>query len=111
MAGRHDEVAVAAAVERLMAGERLRDAEAAVVRAAPDLQRVLVEALAGGGWFEDSHRAEVDRVAAVGDPHERATALATLLAEETRIAMMVGVTVGWAIADELEQTDHPNEEE
>ena len=77
------------------------EAEAAVAAAAPALQRVLVEALADGGWFEDSHRQELERAAAIEDPQERATAVATLLAEETRIAMMVGVAVGWALSDEL----------
>ena len=35
-------------------------------------------------------------------PPSALTAIATLLAEETRIAMMVGVTVGWALAEELD---------
>ncbi|MFN8152276.1 MAG: hypothetical protein U0R24_14280 [Solirubrobacterales bacterium] len=97
-----DEAALAAAIERLRDGGRLHAAEAAVAGAAPALQMVLAEALASGGWFEDSHRAEIDRVAAIADPAERATALATLLAEETRIGMMVGVAVGWALAEELD---------
>lgn len=90
-----------AAIERLADGSRLREAEATVAAAAPALQRVLAEALASGGWFEGSHRQELERVAAIADPAERVTAIATLLAEETRIAMMVGVTVGWSLADEL----------
>jgi hypothetical protein len=31
------------------------------------------------------------------------TAVRTLLAEEARMGMMVGVAVGWALADELEK--------
>lgn len=89
-----------AAVERLIEGSRLGDAEAAVVAAAPALQRILAQALASG-WFEQGHRSEIERVSAIADPAERATATATLLAEETRIAMMVGVAVGWALAGEL----------
>lgn len=100
--GAHDEAELAAAIERLREGERLRRAEAAVAAAAPALQHVLAEALASGGWFEDSHRSEIERVAALEDPAERATALATLLAEETRIGMLVGVAVGWALAEELD---------
>lgn len=96
-----NEADLEAAIERLREGERLSRAEAAVAAAAPALQHVLAEALASGGWFEESHQAEVARVAAIADPAERATALATLLAEETRIGMMVGVAVGWALADEL----------
>jgi len=90
-----------AAIERLADGTRLRAAEATVASVAPSVQRVLAAALASGGWFEGSHRSELERVAAIEDPDERITAIATLLAEETRIAMMVGVTVGWTLADEL----------
>lgn len=100
--GTHDEGELAAAIERLREGERLRRAEAAVAAAAPALQRILAEALAAGGWFEDSNRAAVERAAAIEDPGERATALATLLAEETRLGMMVGVAIGWALAEELD---------
>lgn len=90
-----------AAIERLADGERLREAESTVASAAPALQRVLAAALASGGWFEGSHRSELERVAGIDDPHERMTAIATLLAEETRIAMMIGVTTGWTLAEEL----------
>lgn len=100
------------AVGRLTEGSRLRAAEARVAGAAPALQRVLVEALAAGGWFGDSHRAELQRVTAIEDPAERATAVDVLLAEETRISMMVGVAVGWALADELgPPTPIPDQEE
>ena len=101
---RYAEGDIDAAVERLMEGTRLQDAEARVAAAAPALQRVLTEALAAGGWFEGPHRQELERVAAIEDPGERLTAVSTLLAEETRIAMMVGVAVGWAVADELDAT-------
>lgn len=97
----HDEAEIEAAIGRLHEGERLSRAEAAVAAAAPALQRILAEALAAGGWFEGPHRAEIERIAAIEDPAERTTALSTLLAEETRIGMMVGVAVGWALADEL----------
>ena len=92
-----------AAVERLTEGSRLRDAEARVAAVAPALQMVLADALASGGWFEGSHRQEIERVAVIEEPHERATAIATLLAEETRISMMVGVAVGWALAEDLSE--------
>ena len=97
----HGEPELEAAIERLADGTRMREAEATVAAVAPALQRVLMQALAGGGWFEDPHRGELARVAGIEDPGERATAIATLLAEETRIAMMVGVTVGWTLSDEL----------
>lgn len=99
--GGYDEADLEAAVGRLVEGSRLKDAEAGVAAAAPSLQRILVQALASGGWFEDSHRSELDRVSGIDDPAERLTATSTLLAEETRIAMMVGVAVGWALGEEL----------
>jgi hypothetical protein len=108
------EAELEAAVDRLSDGARLREAEAHVAAAAPGLQRVLVEALAAGGWFGDSHRAELDRIAAVPEERERAAEIDLLLAEETRISMMVGVAVGWALADELgppDQTPNAPEEE
>lgn len=100
------------AVGRLADGDRLQAAEARVAAAAPALQRVLVEALAAGGWFGDSHRSELLRVTSIADEAERATAVDTLLAEEARISMMVGVAVGWALADELgPPTPTPDQEE
>lgn len=92
-----------AAIERLADGDRLREAEATVAAAAPSLQRVLAAALASDGWFEGSHRSELERVTKIDDPHERMTAIATLVAEETRIAMMIGVTTGWTLAEELRE--------
>ncbi|GIK77781.1 MAG: hypothetical protein EDQ89_12975 [Acidobacteria bacterium] len=89
------------AVGRLADGDALRAAEARVATAAPALQRVLARALEAGGWFDETHRTEVERVAAIADDGERAASLDVLLAEETRIAMLVGVATGWALAGEL----------
>ena len=86
-----------AAIERLTDAERFAEAETIVARAAPDLQRVLASAMAEGGWFGDSHEAEALRAATVPDPDERITAVKSLLAEEARMGMMVGVAVGWAL--------------
>jgi hypothetical protein len=90
-----------AAIERLTDSERFAEAERIVSRAAPQLQRVLVSALAEGGWFGESHRAEALKAATVPDPDERIAAVGSLLAEEARMAMMVGVAVGWALHDEM----------
>jgi hypothetical protein len=94
-----------AAIERLTDAERFAEAETIVARAAPDLQRVLASAMAEGGWFGDSHEAEALRAATVPDPDERITAVKSLLAEEARMGMMVGVAVGWALKEELMDQD------
>ena len=103
-----------AAIARIAEGSHLAEAEAAVAAAAPGLQRILAGALASGGWFEDGHSSQADKVAGIEDEGERRTATATLLAEETRIGMMVGVAVGWALAGELgppRASSETNEEE
>ena len=91
-----------AAVERLGESERLREAESLVTRAAPQLQRVLAQALESGGWFAQSHEDELRKALELPEP-ERTTVLRTLLAEETRMGMMVGVAVGWALVHELDE--------
>ena len=61
--------------------------------------------LSAGGWFGESHEAQVLKAATVPDQDERLTAVRTLLAEEARMGMMVGVAVGWALAQELSKTE------
>jgi hypothetical protein len=101
---------LSAAIERLTDAERFAEAETIVARAAPDLQRVLASAMAEGGWFGESHEAEVLRAATVPDPDERMSAVRSLLAEEARMGMMVGVAVGWALHGELTETKEPEGE-
>ena len=90
------------ALEALAEPERFREAEERVARVAPQLQRILNEALYAGGWFGEAHEAQVRRVTAPEEEGERTAALRTLLAEETRVGMLVGVAVGWELARELE---------
>jgi hypothetical protein len=104
-----DEARLDAAIEALTDRGRLREAEAVVTAAAPRLQRVLAAAMEEGGWFRDAHEDQVRKAAAEPDPGERVTAMRTLLAEEARMGMMVGVAVGWALAGELR--DQINDEE
>jgi hypothetical protein len=101
----YSEAELDAAVEALSDPERFREAETAVAAAAPKLQRILAQALESGGWFAESHEAELRRVLELADQDERENAVRTLLAEEARMGMMVGVAVGWALATELEATD------
>ena len=93
-----------AAIEALTQRERFREAESVVTAAAPKLQRVLAEALETGGWFGEAHEDQI-RKAAESEGPDRLTALRSLLAEEARMGMMVGVAVGWALAEELSQND------
>lgn len=95
-----------AAIERLADAERFAEAEQIVARAAPQLQRVLAAALAEGGWFGESHDAEALKAATAPDPEERIAAVRSLLAEEARMGMMVGVAVGWALHEELNANEN-----
>ncbi len=96
-----DERDLEAAIKRLLAPERFSEAERMVARAAPQLQKVLASALAEGGWFGEPHEAEALKAATMPDPDERITAVRGLLAEEARMAMLVGVAVGWALREEM----------
>ena len=96
------------AVDALGDPERFREAEARVARAAPALQRILGEALNAGGWFGEAHESQVRQAAAPDDERERIAALRTLLAEETRMGMLVGVAVGWELHRELDSESEPN---
>jgi hypothetical protein len=102
-----------AAIEAITDRERLRAAQDLVSRAAPSLQRVLVAALSDGGWFDAAHEQAVREAASQDDPEARHRAVRTLVAEETRLSMLVGVAVGFALADELAEgsSDTTNQEE
>ena len=91
-----------AAVAAITEPSRLREAQNLVMRTAPGLQRLLGTALDEGGWFEAGHAQAVGEVARREDPDERLRELRTLLAEETRLGMLVGVAVGFELARELD---------
>ena len=82
-------------------GERLREAQELVMRVAPALQRVLTAALEEGGWFDAGEDQALREATAAEDPAQRVRAMRTLLAEETRLGMLVGVAVGFELAREL----------
>ncbi len=87
-----------AAIGAISDPERLRDAQDLVARAAPGLQKVLDAALAEGGWFDTAHEQAVREATNTEDPEERMAAVRTLLAEETRLGMFVGVAVGFELS-------------
>jgi len=92
-----------AAIDALSDRERFREAESVVTAAAPRLHRILADALHEGGWFGEAHEAELRKAAGTDNEEERLSAVRTLLAEEARMGMMVGVAVGWALAEELSE--------
>jgi hypothetical protein len=98
---------VDAAVAALGAPERFAHAQEIVTHAAPGLQHVLNEALAEGGWFGGAHEAQLSQAASSDDPEER---LRALVAEETRLGMLVGVAVGLELAHELMRSNETGDE-
>jgi len=93
---------VDAALKALTEPDRFREAEARVARVAPQLQHVLYHALELDGYFGQLRENEVAGAVRHEDLSERTRAVRTLLAEETRLGMLIGVAVGWELAIELE---------
>ena len=91
-----------AALKALTEPDRFREAEARVARIAPQLQHVLYQALDLDGYFGQLRENEVSTAVGQEDIDERTRAVRTLLAEETRLGMLIGVAVGWELARELE---------
>jgi hypothetical protein len=94
------------ALKALTDPERFREAEARVTRIAPQLQHVLYHALDLDGYFGALREGEVGAAVRQEDVEERTRAVRTLLAEETRLGMLIGVAVGWELARELEMEDN-----
>jgi hypothetical protein len=90
-----------AAIAAITDPERLREAQDLVIGSAPALQRVLAAALEEGGWFGGGHEQAIREAAGGQEPDERLRAVRTLLAEETRLGMLVGVAIGFELAREL----------
>jgi hypothetical protein len=99
---RFSDADVDAAIAALSDPERFRLAEARVAELAPQLQGILARALEEGGWFGEAHESQVLKAATTPGEDERVAAVRTLIAEETRVGMMVGVAVGWELGRELE---------
>jgi hypothetical protein len=93
-----------AAIDAITDPERLREAQDLVARTAPGLQRVLNAALEEGGWFGTGHEQVVREATGHPDPAERVRGVKMLLAEETRLGMLVGVAIGFELARELKST-------
>jgi hypothetical protein len=100
-----------AAIAAISDAERLREAQEIVLRAAPSLQKMLATALNEGGWFDAGHSQAVREAANLTDADERLRALRTLVAEETRLGMLVGVAVGFELARELDAAASTTQED
>jgi hypothetical protein len=92
---------VDAAVAALSDPDRLAQAQRVVELSAPALQQILNQALAEENWFDTAHQQQVLEAAGKADIEERLHAVRLLLAEETRVAMLIGVAVGFELAHEL----------
>ena len=93
---------VDAAVRALSDPDRFQGAERRFAELIPQLQRILAQAMEEGGWFGEAHESQVRAAVAAEAEEDRATRIRTLLAEETRMGMLVGVAVGFELARELE---------
>ena len=85
---------IEAAVAKLTEPDRLETAQRVVAHSAAQLQRILDEALEEGGWFGAAHRQAILEAAGAADPDERMARVRALIADETRVSMLVGVAVG-----------------
>ena len=62
-----------------------------------------------GGWFGEAHASQVRQAAAEPDESARAARIDALIAEETRMGMLIGVAVGWELARELGMPNEPDQ--
>jgi hypothetical protein len=102
---RHSDAEIDAAIEALSDPSRLEAAQRVVAAKAPQLQRILDQALESADWFGSAHQAEVLKAAGQADPDERVAAVRMLVAEETRLSMLVGVAVGYELGQMLTKGD------
>ncbi len=100
--GRWTVAEVEAAIAAINEPGRLETAQQLVTVAAPTLNQTLAQALEAGGWFDTAHNAAVRDAVAATDSDQRLSAVRTLLAEEVRLSMLVGVAVGLELGIELD---------
>jgi len=101
----YSDAEIEAAVEQLTDPARLEEAQRIVARSAPQLQGILDQALQAADWYGSAHQAEVLRAAGTADVDERLAAVRTLIAEETRVSMLIGVAVGFELGELLRDRD------
>ena len=99
----HTEAEIDAAVQVLSDPARLEEAQRVIASAAPALQAILEQALDAADWFGSAHRAQVLEATGQEDTMERLDAVQRLIAEETRVSMLIGVAVGYELAHVLNE--------
>jgi hypothetical protein len=99
----HTDAEIDAAVQVLSDPARLEDAQRVVAAAAPALQAILEQALDAADWFGSAHRAQVLEATGQEDTMERLDAVQRLIAEETRVSMLIGVAVGYELHQVLNE--------
>ena len=99
--GPFSDAEIDAAVQAMSEPGRLEDAQRVVATAAPQLQRILDEALEAAEWYGSAHQAAVLEASGKPDVDERLGAVHRLIAEETRVSMLIGVAVGYELARTL----------
>ena len=92
---------VEAAVRAISDPARLEHAQRIVTHSAPQLQQILYNALHDSDWWGQAHRQAVRQAVHEEDAEH---AVHRLIAEETRLTLLVGVAAGLELAYELE---HP----
>src|SRR5215212_4965781 len=97
----YSDAEVEAAVQAISDPARLEQAQRIVTHSAPQLQQILYQALHDSDWFGQAHRQAVRQAIGAEDAED---AVHRLIAEETRITLLVGVAAGLELAHELE---HP----
>jgi hypothetical protein len=89
------------AIAALSDPARLDEAQQVIAARAPQLQRILDDALAAADWFGSARDGELLGAAGRADPDERVQAMRNLLQEDTRVSMLIGVAVGYELAHTL----------
>jgi hypothetical protein len=97
----HSDAEIDAAIQALSEPDRLEEAQRIVAARAPQLQRILDDALKAGGWYGAEHDAEILNAAGRPDHDERLAAVRNLLHAETHVSMLIGVAVGYELANAL----------
>lgn len=93
---------IEAVVAELGESDGLDAVERRLAEVAPQLQNLLDDALRSGGWFDDAHESLVLKAATHPDDDQRIAEVRNFVLEQTRLGMMVGVAVGWEIAERLQ---------